>query len=316
MAQIRRRTAGRLPAPTVAAHLTPLRDRRLRRAFGAKGDQELNHHRLVREWLAAQPANQLTRGVERHAELIMLSDALHEHDAVAVASGRPLIDLPGARELLGRGAAVVELFHVREQADDLGATPATACASCTAALRHFDIPCPPPSAPAERGITLYYGCYSSGLVPELRSLVTFEDPESPHRADLRVEVFEEAVQKLRDEGGPEVFPAAWDALMRYGGVTWKGRQPGENHLVDRFDIGFYVPRCRETLDSFARVLGARLCPIGDEGPDRSILAIDEHGRVFALDQGGEWLLGTTIEEAVGTLVFGRLQPRVRDDGGW
>ncbi|GII24109.1 SUKH-3 domain-containing protein [Planosporangium mesophilum] len=314
MAELRRQASGRLPAPTVAAHLTLVRDRALRRAFGAKGDQELNHHPLVREWLAAQPVNQLVRGVDRHAELIMISDALHEQDALVALGGRAPIDLSGARELFGRGAAV-ELFHVREQKDKLGATHARACASCTAALRYFEIPCPPASTPPERGITLYYGCFSSGLAPELQGLVTFEDPQTPYRADLRVEVYQEAVRKLRDEGGPEVFPAAWDALMRYGGATWRGCEPGEAHLVDRFDIGFYVPRCEETFDGFARVLGVRLYPIGDED-NRSILAIDEGGRVFALDQGGEWFVGATIDDAVCNLVFGRPQPRVRDDGTW
>jgi hypothetical protein len=50
--------------------------------------------------------------------------------------------------------------------------------------------------------------------------------------------------------------------------------------------------------------------------DRSIVVIDEHGRVFALDQGGEWFIGANIHEAACNLVFGRPQPRVRDDGSW
>jgi hypothetical protein len=48
----------------------------------------------------------------------------------------------------------------------------------------------------------------------------------------------------------------------------------------------------------------------------AVLAIDERGRVFALDHTGEWFLGESIETALTTLLLGRLPARVRADGGW
>nr|WP_203777246.1 SUKH-3 domain-containing protein [Actinoplanes deccanensis] len=36
------------------------------------------------------------------------------------------------------------------------------------------------------------------------------------------------------------------------------------------------------------IIGSRLFALGVEGDDEAILAIDQHGRVFSMDQGGEW----------------------------
>ena len=66
---------------------------------------------------------------------------------------------------------------------------------------------------------------------------------------------------------------------------------------------------------FATVLGARLFPLGTEGDD-TLLAIDEHGRVFALDQTGEWFLGASLDEALTNLLLGRAVPKVGPDGTW
>jgi hypothetical protein len=62
-------------------------------------------------------------------------------------------------------------------------------------------------------------------------------------------------------------------------------------------------------------LGAPLFPLGTERGD-SIIAVDEHGRIFALDQAGEWFLGPDIDAALTTLLLGRAPARVRDDGTW
>jgi len=85
-------------SPTTAAHLTV--DGRVFRARGAKGDQQINHHPLIDGMFrAAAPHGELVRGCERHAELIVLSDALHEAER---ARSEPLT-LETAREAL-RGA--------------------------------------------------------------------------------------------------------------------------------------------------------------------------------------------------------------------
>jgi hypothetical protein len=38
--------------------------------------------------------------------------------------------------------------------------------------------------------------------------------------------------------------------------------------------------------------------------------------VFAFDQGGEWFLGGSLDQALVNLVAGGYTPRVRDDGTW
>ncbi|MET8348926.1 SUKH-3 domain-containing protein [Micromonospora sp. NPDC005206] len=86
--------------------------------------------------------------------------------------------------------------------------------------------------------------------------------------------------------------------------------------ISRFDIRPHtIAHTADTLADFGAVLGVRLFPIGTEQQD-SILVVDEHGRVFALDQAGEWFLGDTIDAALTTLLLGRAPARVRDDGTW
>ena len=113
------------------------------------------------------------------------------------------------------------------------------------------------------------------------------------------------------------FPAAERALNEFAGL-----------YVDQDGAGVTLRRCpfaldpvmavptAETLAGFARALGASLFPLGVEGVDDAILAIDEQGRVFALDAGGEWHLGDDIDAALTTLITGATPPRVGDDGTW
>ena len=63
------------------------------------------------------------------------------------------------------------------------------------------------------------------------------------------------------------------------------------------------------------MIGTTLFPIGTENDD-AILAVDPGGRVFALDQAGEWFIGPDIDTALTNLLLGRAAPRIRDDGTW
>jgi hypothetical protein len=78
----------------------------------------------------------------------------------------------------------------------------------------------------------------------------------------------------------------------------------------------YSPTHDGLASEFGRRLGVRAYGIGSENGGESTLVGDEHGRVFALDQGGEWYLGGSLDEALVTLVYGRHQPKVRADGTW
>lgn len=76
-----------------------------------------------------------------------------------------------------------------------------------------------------------------------------------------------------------------------------------------------VARSADSLARLGAVLGARLFPIGTESGD-SILAVDELGRIFALDQAGDWFLGADIDTALTNLLLGREPARVRENGTW
>lgn len=113
------------------------------------------------------------------------------------------------------------------------------------------------------------------------------------------------------------FPAAEQVLSEFVGIYVSQDGPGVTLRRRPFAID---PRLATptaaTLAAFGRALGVLLFPLGVEGADDAVLAIDEHGRVFALDAGGEWFLGDRIEAALTTLVTGWEPPRVGDDGGW
>ncbi|MFD0787688.1 SUKH-3 domain-containing protein, partial [Micromonospora azadirachtae] len=112
------------------------------------------------------------------------------------------------------------------------------------------------------------------------------------------------------------FPAAVRALTDFPAILSRRRGPGEQVWVSRFTTNpLRGAHSADTLADFAAVLGSRLFPFGSEHGD-SIFAVDEQGRVFALDQAGEWFLGSDVDAALTTLLLGRDAPRVRDDGTW
>ncbi|MEU4423161.1 SUKH-3 domain-containing protein [Actinoplanes sp. NPDC024001] len=130
------------------------------------------------------------------------------------------------------------------------------------------------------------------------------------------EMAEAAIRAVRG-AGHEPFPAAERALTEFVGVYLHQDGPGVALRRSPFalDPTMAAPTAR-TLAAFARVLGVRLFPLGVEGEDDAVLAIDERGRVFAIDAGGEWFLGDDLDAALVTLVTGAEPPRVDDDGTW
>jgi SUKH-3 immunity protein of toxin-antitoxin system/YwqJ-like deaminase len=297
-------------SPTTAAHLTVAG--RVFRARGAKGDQRIDHHPLIDGMFrAAAPHGELVRGCERHAELIVLSDALHEAER---ARSEPLT-LETAREAL-RGS-LFEAFYVREPGDPLAGARAIPCDTCATGLAGFgvtswdDVPVwgPPwyddePAEPdrfAEEVARRLAGCGWKPLIGRIGREAL---------ADQKI--------TMARQHGHQAFAAARDLLVDFPVMVAKRRMPGVRHRVRLYQFDMRIAlHTAPVLADFAAVIGVPLFPFGTEEDGDSILAVDERGRVFALDQGGEWLLGETVDEAMTDLVLGDgPAARVQDDGTW
>lgn len=355
-----RRDARHRPTPTVVAHLSL--DGRPFQARGAKGDRVLRHHRLVRDYLSDLPEGHLVRGADRHAELIVLSDALYALDRERQDRGVPPVTEHEARQLLRD--ARFEALYVREPGDPLGARPAPPCESCLMALAYFGLlpaTClsgvalregapviPLPGAAATDGSrpdgTGRHDTGGEGAggndtgtggddtgrdrdgtgrdgngghgTPAL--LAHHDGPATEDGAAVGRDGAAAVDRVLAVPGQRHIpFPAAEQALARLDGLTCARRGPGRTHWIRAFGIDpAAAVHSTAPLADLAAATGARLFPLGSEGDGDTVLAIDERGRVFALDQAGEWFLGDTVDAALATLVTGGPAARVRDDGTW
>jgi hypothetical protein len=298
-----RRAAHRSPSPTSAAHLTV--DGTLFRAQGAKGDRQISHHPLVKRYLSAVDDGVRVRGVERHAELIALSDALYSMPAA--------ITLDEARAALRDAEFVVYL--VRETGDPAGGRPARPCETCIGALVDFAL------LPwSDRASTTEWRHGSDripqpGRFPHEVARTLAGGGWTPTDDALGDAMISRAVEISGGRLRP--FEAARRIAAEFPGVRCGRRGAGLRRAVRLLTIdpalGAYAAGA---LTEFAEIVGAPLFPVGLEGDD-AIVAVDERGRVFVLDQAGEWFVGQSIDEALVSLLAGDgPAARVRDDGGW
>jgi len=136
-----RRDLRRVATPANVTHLTAAG--RLLIARSVKGDDEPNHHRLVRKFLDELAPEHRERGYDRCSEAAVLSDALHAEDARRAAAGEPPIRLDQARTDLFGGAGMVT-FRVREHGDPVAGKTGPPCISCALLGRHFGFLLSPP----------------------------------------------------------------------------------------------------------------------------------------------------------------------------
>ncbi|SCL19249.1 SUKH-3 domain-containing protein [Micromonospora inyonensis] len=305
----------RLPTPGTMAHLTV--GGRTYTAQGAKGDLTLNHHPLVQGYLDNLRTGELVRGGDRHAELVVISDALHDVDHQRALQGERPLDFQEYLALLN--SARLEVFRIREPGDPEGGPADEVCDSCATALSRM------------RLLPWYDTVWIQEWRPDPQPApdpYRFS-PEVTHalvaagwgRDDLIAEVVPIAIEETVEIGTAahrhQAFPAAEAALADFLSLFSKRRGPGEQVWISRFTMSpLRGAHSAATLADFGAVLGMRLFPIGAERPTESIFAVDELGRVFALDQAGEWFLGADIDAALTTLLLGRAPARVRDDGTW
>ncbi|MDT0551181.1 SUKH-3 domain-containing protein, partial [Streptomyces lonegramiae] len=65
-----------------------------------------------------------------------------------------------------------------------------------------------------------------------------------------------------------------------------------------------------TLGDLGRALESEVAPLGAEGEEQAVLAIDTEGRVYSIDHTGDWFLGKDIDEALATLITGTQPARL------
>lgn len=313
-----RRDAHRRITPGVAAHVTV--DGRVYVGRGAKGDQELRHHRLVAQLLGEPAEHERVRGSERHAELIACSDALHDVDRRRGLAGLAPITLDQARVLL-RGVPF-ETFQIQAPGDPLAGKPNDPCETCvhvltqlallpwasTGALYEFVAPPRTSPDPARFSDTVAAELLDGGWWPGAPYDVTV----SMAQGMLEDDILPVAGLEFRHQA----FPAFAQALGHTALAGISRRAPGVSQRSRAFEIQpEKAAHTADLLHEFGRVIGARLLPLGRVGGE-SVLAIDEHGRIFDLDQAGEWFVADTYLDALETLTLGRRTYRVRDDGTW
>ncbi|GAA4095358.1 MULTISPECIES: SUKH-3 domain-containing protein [Streptomyces] len=130
----------------------------------------------------------------------------------------------------------------------------------------------------------------------------------PGRWDIRqAEAWADVLRAHTSPAGHRhsVFPAAVEAWAEFGGLRLTAPGPGRRNAPAalRFDplAGLHLAR---TLADLGRALETDIAPLGEEGDQQAVLAIDAVGRVYSLDHTGDWYLGPDIDHALNTLVTG------------
>jgi hypothetical protein len=280
-------------------------------ARGAKGDQQIDHHPLVKSFLTTVPTGRLVRGAERHAELIALSDALHE-DGKHGTNQNHRHDMH----------ASFESFLIRETGDPLAGTPARPCETCLAALVDFGLlPWSELGHIADSRSTSEQ-IPQPGRFPEEVAAVLAGGGWLPLAGVSRDALADTAIKDtVRIPGQTRrhrPFPAVRAALGDFPVLQVMRRGPGVRRLIRPLTIDpMAAAHSADVLGEFAEVIGAPVFPLGVEARGDAWLVVDERGRVFALDQGGEWFVGDSVDHAlIGLLTGDGPAERIRDDGSW
>jgi hypothetical protein len=136
----------------------------------------------------------------------------------------------------------------------------------------------------------------------------------PGRWDIRqAEVWADALREHASPAGHThaVFPAAVEAWAEFGGLRIAPSGPGRQVAPALLDMdpmhGLHMAR---TLGDLGRALGTELCPVGAEADSGGLLAVDAVGRVYVLDHAGDWYLGSTLDQALTTLLTGTAPARL------
>lgn len=109
--------------------------------------------------------------------------------------------------------------------------------------------------------------------------------ETGWNEDYRYDL-EDLEERMRARGF-ELSPAVVSFLRRFGGLTlW--REPAMERGTN---VMFHTdpdkaPTHPSWIPEWEQAIGARVCPIGETGYGSFVLLMDEHGRVFGMNQEG------------------------------
>ncbi len=263
-----------------------------------KGDVEPALHPLVARFVEDLLAEQRERFTGRCAELVLVSDRLYAASPGELTAGEARAALWGAR---------ITATRIREHGDPAHGTVQPPCRSCAALLDWFGIEpvaTPDDDTPPTDASDLAEVLAAAGRDPDHR------DEDQARAWGRRI------VQELSSGGNRHAFhPAALTALAELGGLATTLEGPGEDIARSGFTLDpLLALHTVDTLAAFGKRIDAAVAPLGVDAA--GLLAIDDRGWVFALDHGGDWFLGDTLDAALTTLVAGQQPARVRDDGTW
>lgn len=110
--------------------------------------------------------------------------------------------------------------------------------------------------------------------------------------------------------GWELFDAAERALCEFHGLRVTAAGPGRDCAATGAVVDPILARhAHRAFGELSRALGVRLFPFGRTDGD-SLLAVDESGRLLAVDHGGWWLLGDSPEADLEALAHGHAPHRL------
>ncbi|HEX5569583.1 MAG TPA: SUKH-3 domain-containing protein [Streptomyces sp.] len=107
-----------------------------------------------------------------------------------------------------------------------------------------------------------------------------------------------------------VFPAAERALRELHGLRVSPVGPGRDCAATGAVVDPVAARhAHRAFGELSEAIGARVFPFGRTDGD-SLLAVDEAGRLFAVDHGGWWLLGDSPRSGLEALARGHAPARL------
>ncbi|MFE0425998.1 SUKH-3 domain-containing protein [Streptomyces sp. NPDC058953] len=136
----------------------------------------------------------------------------------------------------------------------------------------------------------------------------------PGRWDIKLaEHWADTLRAYVSPGGHRhsLFPAAVEAWAEFGGLRVTALAPGRQVAPPELRIDpLYGLHLARTLADLGRALDTEIAPLGVEGDDQAVLAIDTSGRMFSVDHTGDWYVGKSVDEGLECLLLGRTPHRL------